>query len=94
MFMVLPSYVYARKAAFNLNFVVNGITYSLMAQEQTNVPGTSALGEDEAHLKRLIIGHCCYQDTFKVFGMSLDALCQVKSPEDKGNVEAILFDYL
>ena len=72
--------IYAHNAAFDLNYVVKGINYSIMAQEQTKFPETSVLGEDESHLKRLII-----------FGMSLDALCQLKTPEEKGNVEAILF---
>ena len=83
--------IYAHNAAFDLNYVVKGINYSLMAQEQTKFPETSVLGEDEGNLKRLIIGPCCYQDTFKVFGVSLDALCRVKTHEEKGNVEAILF---
>ena len=41
-----------------------------MAQEQTKFPETSALGEDEGHLKGLIIVPCCYQDTLRFWYVS------------------------
>ena len=65
--------VYAHNAAFDLNFIVKGINYGLLASVDTKFPETSALGPDESRIKKLIVGPCSYQDTFQVFGMSLSS---------------------
>ena len=86
--------IYAHNAAFDLNFVVKGINYGLMAAENTKFPETNALGPDESHIKNLVVGPCSYQDTFQVFGMSLSSLCDVKTDVEIESVENALLYYL
>ena len=86
--------VYAHNAAFDLNYIVKGINYGLLASAETKFPETNALGPDESHIKKLVVGPCSYQDTFQVFGMSLSALCDVKTEKEVNDVEHALLYYL
>ena len=86
--------IYAHNAAFDLNYIIKGVNYGLLASAETKFPETSALGPDESHIKKLVVGPCSYQDTFQVFGMSLAALCDVKTKKEVKDVEHALLYYI